>query len=123
MVTIKQKLSKEVLELFEKDKTKKLTDVIEQKVIDDLILKYDTHILEETKSKLKNLGFEFNTENEFINFCISRIQKIQYENKPNYFELYLDYKSNTQKGTLILFGNDDIKINSIKDGKVTYTIG
>jgi len=123
MVTIKQKLSKEVLELFEKDKTKKLTDVIEQKVIDDLILKYDTHILEETKSKLKNLGFEFNTENEFINFCISRIQKIQYENKPNYFELYLDYKSNTQKGTLILFGNDDIKIDSIKDGKVTYTIG
>lgn len=123
MVTIKQKLSKEVLELFEKDNTKKLTDVIEQKIIDDLILKYDTHILEETKLKLKHLGFVFNTENEFINFCISRIQKIQYDNKPNYFELYLDFKSNKNKGTLILFGNDNIKIDSIENGKVTYTIG
>lgn len=123
MVTVKQKLSKEVLELFEKDNTINLINEIEQKVIDDLVLKYDNHILEQTKKKLKNLGFEFNTENDFINFCLTRIQKVQYDNKPHYFELYLDYQSNTKKGTLLLFGNDNIQIQDIENGKVTYTIG
>ena len=123
MVTVKQKLSKEVLELFEKDNTINLVNEIEQKVIDDLIIKYDNHILEETKQRLHTYGFSFDTENDFINFCISRIQKIQYENKENYFELYLDYKSINDKGTLLLFGNDNIQVQSIENGKVTYTIG
>lgn len=123
MVSIKQKLSKEVLDLMEKDKTKQLTDTIEQKIIDDLIIKYDNHILDQTKIRLKALGFSFNTENDFINFCISRIQKINYDNKKDYFELYLDYESDKSKGTLILYGNENINIDEIKDGKVTYTIG
>mgnify|MGYP003650122890 CR=1 FL=1 len=123
MVSIKQKLSKEVLQLLDKDKTKKFTDVIELKIIEDLIIKYDTHILDQTKSRLDTLGFNFNTENDFIDFCIARVQKVNYENKPNYFEMYLDYQNTDKKGTLLLFGNDNIKVDSIKDGKITYTIG
>jgi hypothetical protein len=123
MVAIKNKLSDKVLDLFEKDNTKQLTDTIEQKIIDDLIIQYDKHILNRTENALKLLGFKFDSDKELIDFCINRVQKINYENKNNYFELYLDYKSNNEKGTLILFGNESIEIDAIENGKVSYTIG
>jgi len=123
MVKLKKELSKEVLELFKKDKTKELTDVIEQKIIDDLITEYDLHIRESVKKNLKKLCFEFNTELEFIDFVINRITKIQYDEKPNYFELYLDFKSYENKGILILFGKEELKLNSIEGCNLKCTIG
>ena len=123
MVTVQQKLSKEVLELLEKDKTKKLTDLIEQDIIDDLVLKYDQHILEKARIKLESLGFEFESEQDFISLCVERVNKLYYENKENYFELYLDFKGENNKGELILFGNENINIQDVSNGKVTYTIG
>ena len=123
MVSIQQKLSKEVLELFEKDKTKKLTDIIEQSIHDDLVIRYDKHILEQTKVRLESKGYTFQDEQDFIEFCLGNIQKVHYDNKPDYFELYLGYKGDSDKGTLILFGQEDIKVQSVNNGKVTYTIG
>ena len=123
MVTVQQQLSEDVLELFELDKTKDFADLIEQDIIDDLVLKYDQHILKETKTKLNSLGFDFESEQDFIGFCIERVHKLHYENKDNYFELYLDFKGENDKGKLILFGNENITIQDITDGNITYTIG
>tara|TARA_R110000772_G_scaffold139616_7_gene248759 strand:+ start:491 stop:862 length:372 start_codon:yes stop_codon:yes gene_type:complete len=123
MVTVKQKLSKEVLEFLEKDKTLNLVNELQQKVIDDFVTKYDKHILEQTRSRLESKGYTFKDGQDFIDFCCANIQRVNYDDKPNYFELYLGYKGSDDKGYLILFGNENINIQDISNGNITYTIG
>ena len=97
-----------------------------QQVINDMYKK----VYHEWEAKLKayllknleELGYVFETEPEFFEFCKNRIHRISFEEKPNEYEFYLDYIDIDNIGTFIGGCCDkiDFKMN---DNTVTVTIG
>lgn len=83
---------------------------------------FDKKLREYVTKNLNDLGYQFATEDEFIEFVKARLHRIGFEDKPHYYELYLDFVDSENNGTLIgsYFDNVDI---SWKDNTVTATIG
>lgn len=68
------------------------------------------------------LGFEFKTDEEFLAFVGCRIQRISFEDKPRYYELYLDFIDLENRGVLVGCYSDNIDV-SFDGNKVTATCG
>ena len=65
------------------------------------------------KNILKNLikfGFYFCSKEEFYTFCKNRIKKISFDEKQNYYELYLDFVDGDNRGKFIGSYSDRIEI-------------
>lgn len=62
---------------------------------------FDKHLRMCITKNLKELGYEFISESDFILFVKKRIFRISFEDKPNYFEIYLDFIDYDNKGTFI----------------------
>lgn len=58
---------------------------------------FDNHLKNYVTINLKQLGFEFDSEADFIDFIAKRVTRIGFQNKPNEWELYLDYQTENQK--------------------------
>jgi hypothetical protein len=81
---------------------------------------FDNHLKNYVTKNLKELGFEFSNEREFIDFVSKRVQRIGFENRPNEWELYVDYQTENQR--LIGIYNDNVSF-SYEGLKVTATFG
>lgn len=81
---------------------------------------FDNHLKNYVTKNLKELGFEFSNEREFIDFVSKRVQRIGFENRPNEWELYVDYQTENQR--LIGIYNDNVSF-SYEGSKVTATFG
>lgn len=81
---------------------------------------FDNHLTNYVIKNLKELGFEFSTESDFIDFVSKRVHRIGFENRPNEWELYIDYNTENQK--LIGLYNDNVSF-SYEGSKVTATFG
>jgi hypothetical protein len=79
---------------------------------------FDNHLKNYVIKNLKELGFEFSTESDFIDFVSKRVHRIGFENRPNEWELYVDYQTENQK--LIGLYNDNVSF-SYEGSKVTAT--
>ena len=83
---------------------------------------FDKQLRQHVTDNLKKLGYEFISESDFILFVQKRVSRICFEDKPNYFEIYLDFVENDNKGTLICCYSD--KVDFIIEGNsVKATIG
>lgn len=70
------------------------------------------------KDNLKQFGYEFKNDNEFVDFCKSRVNRVCFEDQPNYYEFYIDYINEKNKGKIIGCYSDNVKF--VNDGnKVT----
>ena len=58
---------------------------------------FDNHLKNYVTKNLKELGFEFQSEYDFIQFVSKRVTRIGFEDKPNEYELYVDYQTDNQK--------------------------
>src|SRR5512138_3122569 len=83
---------------------------------------FDKKLREYVTKNLNDLGYQFATEDEFIEFVKARLHRIGFEDKPHYYELYLDFVDYENKGTFIGSYSDNVDI-SWKDNTVTATIG
>lgn len=76
------------------------------------------------KDNLKQFGYEFATDDEFLNFCKERVNRICFEDNPNYYEFYLDYVNEENTGKLIGACSDEIEfVNDFENNKITVIIG
>jgi len=83
---------------------------------------FDKQLGQHVTNNLKELGYEFISESEFILFVQKRVSRICFNGKPNYFEIYLDFIDSDNKGTLICCYSD--KVDFIIEGNsVKVTIG
>lgn len=90
----------------------------------DFIIKaskdFDNHLKNYVTKNLKELGFEFENETDFIDFVSNRVTRVGFADKPNEYELYVDFQSKNQK--LIGLYND--KVSFSNDGSTfTATFG
>lgn len=83
---------------------------------------FDKKLREYVTKHLNDLGYQFGTEDEFIEFVKTRLHRIGFEDKPHYYELYLDFVDNENKGTFIGSYSDNVDI-SWNGNTVTATIG
>lgn len=81
---------------------------------------FESHLQDYIRNNLLALGFVFPNEKELVEFVSKRVHRIGFENRPNYFELYLDYQTENQ--TLIGMYNDNVSI-SYEGSNVTVTFG
>ncbi len=81
---------------------------------------FDTQLKEFVTSNLKKLGFNFKCESDFIDFVSKRVTRVSFENKPNEYEIYIDYQTEGQK--LIGCYSDKVSF-SFEESKVTVTFG
>ena len=83
---------------------------------------FDNHLRNYVTKNLKELGYEFISETDFIVFIQKRVTIISFECKPNEFEIYLDFVDYENRGTLIGIYSD--KVDFSCDGNtVKATIG
>lgn len=80
------------------------------------------HIRLKLIEKLKYLGYVFEDDYEFNQFCINRVSTIHFEDRVNYSELYLDFVNDENKGTLIFCYSDKVSCD-YSDDKIIVTIG
>jgi len=74
------------------------------------------------KDNLLEFGFEFQNDNDFIEFIQSRVNRIWFEDKPCYYEFYLDFINAENKGKFIGSYSDAIEI--VNEGnRITAIIG
>jgi len=95
-----------------------------QNIQNDFVIKaskdFDNHLKNYVTKNLKELGFEFENETDFIDFVSNRVTRVGFAYKPNEYELYVDFQSKNQK--LIGLYND--KISFSNDGSTfTATFG
>ena len=81
---------------------------------------FEDHLKNYVIKNLKEFGFEFTSDKEFLDFVSKRITRIGYQNKPNEWELILDYGHENQK--LIGLYNDKVTFSN-EGSKVTATFG
>ena len=81
---------------------------------------FEDHLKNYVIKNLKEFGFEFTSDKDFLDFVSKRITRIGYQNKPNEWELILDYGSENQK--LIGLYNDKVTFSN-EGSKVTATFG
>lgn len=81
---------------------------------------FDDHLKNYVIKNLKEFGFEFTSDKDFLDFVSKRITRIGYQNKPNEWELILDYGCENQK--LIGLYNDKVTFSN-EGSKVTATFG
>ena len=81
---------------------------------------FEDHLKNYVIKNLKEFGFEFTSDKDFLDFVSKRITRIGYQNKPNEWELILDYGRENQK--LIGLYNDKVTFSN-EGSKVTATFG
>lgn len=97
-----------------------LIEMVQRDFIQKASRDFDNHLKNYVTKNLKALGFEFSNESEFIEFVSKRVHRIGFENRPNEWELYVDYNTENQK--LIGLYNDNVSF-SYEGSKVTATFG
>jgi len=81
---------------------------------------FDDHLKNYVIKNLKEFGFEFTDDKDFLDFVSKRITRIGFQYKPNEWELFLDYGTENQK----LIGLYSDKVSFSNEGsKVTATFG
>lgn len=81
---------------------------------------FDDHLKNYVIKNLKEFGFEFTDDKDFLDFVSKRITRIGFQYKPNEWELFLDYGTENQK----LIGLYSDKVTFSNEGsKVTATFG
>lgn len=74
------------------------------------------------KENLKQFGYEFESDNEFLEFCKRRVNRLCFEDKPNYYEFYLDYVNEENTGKFIGCCSDKVEfVNEVN--KMTAIVG
>lgn len=74
------------------------------------------------KENLSQLGYVFSDDTEFIDLFKNRVNRLSFEDKPNYYEFYLDFVDIGNKGKFIGCYSD--KVEFVNEGsKITAIIG
>lgn len=95
-------------------------EIVQQDFIRKASKDFDNHVKNYVTKNLKELGFEFQSEDDFIQFVSKRVHRIGFENRPNEWELYVDYQSSNQK---FIGSYNDKKCISYDGSKLTVTFG
>lgn len=75
-------------------------------------------------SNLRRLGFSFRSDEEFLNFCKYRITRIAFDEDPNCYDIYLDFKDENDRGVLITTYCHKVTIDRDNfSGRITLIIG
>lgn len=90
----------------------------QRKVIDER----DFHLQVYLRENLKQFGYEFGDKNEFLEFCGTRVCAVSFEDKPNYFEFFIDYVNEENRGKLI--GACSYNVEFVNEfNKITAIVG
>jgi hypothetical protein len=81
---------------------------------------FDNHIKNYVTKNLKDLGFEFSSEAEFVDFISERVTRINHSANPIGWQLWLDINTDNKKMIGIYYD----KVSFTYDGtKITATFG
>jgi hypothetical protein len=86
-----------------------------------IIAEWNENLKNYLKKNLRELGFEFDSDFSFYDFC-KRINRVSFIDKPNYYEFYLDYIDKENNGVFIGSYSDKIEIKH-EGNKITAIIG
>lgn len=92
------------------------------KMNDELYHKRDAALKALLRVRLQQLGHTFDNDESFIEFAKGRLTKVSYASNPYDQELYLDYNSATDRGTLLVTFSTKVTMTDT-GGKITLTIG
>ena len=114
-------LAKRVLgDAFYPDLNFSVIENIQREFMNKASKDFDNHLKKYVTENLKKIGFEFDSEQDFNEFISKRVTRIGFTDKPNEYELYVDYQTENKK--LIGFYSDKISF-SHEGSKVTATFG
>ena len=93
-----------------------------QQITSQHIAAFNERIKEYLTENLKLIGICFNTDAEFLEFISTRLTRIKFEDNPNYYEFYLDFVNEENRGRLVGSYSDKTKI--VHNGNtITATFG
>lgn len=95
--------------------------VVMSEFLNRAVNQFDQKLQEYIKTNLKELGFEFSTDEEMNEFASKRIHRISTEGT-HYHEIYLDYVDKDNTGILIGCYHDRME-STFENGKLTVTFG
>lgn len=90
------------------------------KCADEALASFEKVLKEYVRNNLKALGFVFNSDDEFLDFCKNRITLISIENTHEH-QLFLDYETEDVK--LIGFFNNEVSISQEDNNTLLVSIG
>lgn len=100
---------------------------IQDRLYTETMRKVEKEIEIRLKDKLNKLGYIFDSQNHFLEFCRNRVTRALIQNTPNWtrYKFFLDYIDDKNKGTFLVgyeFNTDfDMENNQIK-ATVNYKI-
>jgi hypothetical protein len=71
------------------------------------------------KENLNQIGYKFENDNHFLDFCKRRVIRLSFQNQPNYYEFFLDFVNEENTGTFIGCCSD--KVEFVNEG-ITLTV-
>jgi len=99
-----------------------LNDFLMGNLYKKLTADFENNLKQYLIKNLNDIGIVFNSENDFIEFVKARVHRIGFEEIPNYYELYLDFVDEKNRGTFLGSYSDKIDV-SFEGNKATATIG
>ncbi len=82
--------------------------------------KFETALRDRVKQELRRFEIEFTDEGDFNDFCINNVERVRYQDRPFYNELYLVDKINEKKHLLFVFSEKvDVDFSHMSNIKVT----
>jgi hypothetical protein len=99
------------------------THSLMQEVTKKIALQLNQKREQQFKNRLSELGFTFETQEAFFDFCKNHVQRVfPDKGQMNYSEFYIDFVDNTNKGIFIGSINDEFE-TSFENNKATFKFG
>jgi len=111
------------LKSFESDLSKKsLVGFMMGELMRNATSKFSDRLSSYLRKNLSDTGYEFKSDSEYLEFVKSRITRVGFEDKPDYYEFYID-RSEHDDGFLIGCYSSKVQISSGYKGEITITFG
>lgn len=84
-------------------------------------LGFEDKLKDYLKNNLKQFGFEFTADADFISFCKERVSRIAFSEPKKYYEFYLDYIDLNNTGKMIGCYSENVEYKN-EGSKITVQI-
>lgn len=102
---------------------KTLIEEITNDLYTKAIVQFESTLRRYIKDSLVMAGYEFfYSDTDFESFCKDRIYRLSFDDKPHYYELYLDFVDNENRGSFLCCYSDEMHC-TYEGGTLKVTIG
>jgi hypothetical protein len=99
-------------DLIEEEKTIQFNQFLLTQIHNQIKDQFDQELQKYLIKNASELGYNFETEEDFKTFIIEKCTILRFQEKPHYHEIYIDYQDKDNKGILIGMYSNEVKITN-----------